>query len=170
MWNPSNCETWVMERDERGSYRVSTPACRSRSVPHPPYLWCHPRPTVFSTSKHEFYDVPSRARWSTKEKTMPTGTWTSPSEVCFSEVKKRPPPLLTFRDQCVEQALGINTETVLLVPENRAPRGARGCHMRVPFILPFRPLRSCPSLGYGRVCAVGGDVLPSPPLGSLPSV
>lgn len=23
VWNPGNCETWVMERDERGSYRVS---------------------------------------------------------------------------------------------------------------------------------------------------
>ncbi|CAM9591992.1 unnamed protein product, partial [Ectocarpus sp. 12 AP-2014] len=24
VWNPSNCETWIMERDERGSYRLVT--------------------------------------------------------------------------------------------------------------------------------------------------
>lgn len=23
VWNPDNCETWVMERDERGGFRVS---------------------------------------------------------------------------------------------------------------------------------------------------
>lgn len=33
VWNPDNCETWVMERDERGGFRVShDPAQRRREV------------------------------------------------------------------------------------------------------------------------------------------
>ena len=60
-----------------------------------------------------------------------------PREVGFSE-EKSPPPLLTFRDECVQQAHDTGVETVLLVCEDTASRG-RGCFMPVTFILPSRP-------------------------------